>query len=151
MSGIKKEDALDILRTLNAGIDPRTRLIIREVGPLDDPLVKSALEVAIEELEYACGEKRIPVPSSERKTSAKKTAQTKKGRPNAGRKWTAEDDRLLHSLCAQGLPLQRICSILRRRERGVTKRMNALNISMLTESDSTAGSEEQETFDENPD
>ena len=113
---MKAERAIEILEMLMEGIDPYTGEALPQAFLFEQADVITALCSAVESLK--------------RDISSDKTRQktTKSGKANAGRAWTKEEDQQLAALAKSGASLERMCTLLQRRPRGIKNRLSKLEI-----------------------
>lgn len=120
---MSKKNAIDILELLMEGIHPVTGEILPE-DLLSDPDVIMALRTAIRALRLAVDDQG----TNPEEENPEMEYLTKRNRLNAGRPWTPEDDQKLKELHERRTPLEKMCTLLQRRARGVSNRLDFLGL-----------------------
>ena len=118
------ERAIEVLEMLLDGIHPVTGEILSENGIHTEPDVIMALYKSVEALYSETGGKI--------KAGSRQGQYTKRGKLNAGRPWTEEDDQKLRQLFKNQVPVERMCVILQRRPRGINNRLMCLGLMQRT-------------------
>ncbi len=118
-----KKNAVDILELLMEGIHPVTGEILPE-DLLSDPDVIMALRTAIRVLRLTDDDRETNPEGDNPETKY----LTKRNHLNAGRPWTPEDDRKLRELYESKTSPEKICTLLQRRARGVSNRLECLGL-----------------------
>lgn len=121
---MNNERAIEVLEMLLDGVHPVTGEILPEDGVHTEPDVIMALYKSVEALNSKAGGKK-----QARSTQGQ---FTKRGKLNAGRPWTEEDDRELRKLFKNQVPVERMCVILQRRPRGINNRLMCLGLMQRT-------------------
>lgn len=104
------QEAMAILQPLMEGRDPDTGDFLPFGHTCLHPQVRQALSMALSAMEKADAHTEI--------------AMTRKnGKLKAGRSWTEEDCSALVELYQAGTPIQKMCSLLQRRERGIKRQL----------------------------
>jgi len=121
---MNNERAIEVLEMLLDGVHPVTGEILPENGIHTEPDVIMALYKSVEALYRETGGKI--------QARLKQGQYTKRGKLNAGRPWTEEDDRELRKLFKNQVPVKRMCVILQRRPRGINNRLICLGLMQRT-------------------
>ncbi|MBE5773060.1 MAG: hypothetical protein E7337_03910 [Clostridiales bacterium] len=117
-------EACIILEKLLEGIHPLTGEILPEDHVCSDPQVLRALHKAISALNHAHLESSVD--------GHRTYKRSQEDLSNNQALWTPEDDIYLRNACAQGIPLQEICSELCRSEHKVKFRLVYLGLADRT-------------------
>ena len=121
---MNNERAIEVLEMLLDGIHPVTGEILSENGIHTEPDVIMALYKSVEALYSETGGKI--------KAGSRQGQYTKRGKLNAGRPWTEEDDQKLRQLFKNQVPVERMCVVLQRRPRGINNRLICLGLMQRT-------------------
>lgn len=121
---MNNERAIEVLEMLLDGVHPVTGEALPEDGIHTEPDVIMALFKAVEMLYSEAGGKV--------QARLRQGQYTKRGKLNAGRSWTEEDDQKLRKLFKNHVPVEKICFILHRRPRGINNRLMCLGLMQRT-------------------
>ena len=121
---MNNERAIEVLEMLLDGVHPVTGEILPEKGIHTEPDVIMALYKSVEAIYSEAGGK-----FQARSTQGQ---YTKRGKLNAGRPWSEEDDQELRKLYKNQVPVERMCVILQRRPRGINNRLMCLGLMQRT-------------------
>lgn len=116
---MRNDEALQIVRALADGVDPRTGEPMNASGPCEDVRVVRALHVAIRHLESALGQRRglTPPPAS----SVGAPAQ-------AGQPWGADEDQRLTAAYKSGQSIRQLANTHLRTDGAIRARLKRLEL-----------------------